>query len=83
MVIFLVLDLDINKQTSIRLITIYGPNKDNPEFYNNINEIIKDSNSDFTVICGDFNLVLDPSKDCFNYKTINNPKARKTVLDFI
>lgn len=33
--------------------------------------------------CGDFNLVLDPTIDCYNYKGINNPKARNKVLEMI
>jgi hypothetical protein len=30
-----------------------------------------------------FNLVLNPEIDYFNYVNINNPKARKTVLQLI
>ena len=36
-------------------------------------------NSDFT-ICGDYNLVLDPNMDSYNYKHVNNPKARDKLL---
>jgi hypothetical protein len=32
---------------------------------------------------GDFNMVFNPNMDCFNYLNINNPKARKVVLDMI
>ena len=38
---------------------------------------------DYNVICGDFNLVLDPKMDSDNYKNINNPKARQVVLNII
>ena len=35
------------------------------------------------MICGDFNLVIDPRKDYFNYKHINNKKSRDTLLNHI
>ena len=35
------------------------------------------------LLCGDFNLVLDPSIDYFNYKHINNKNARETILSNI
>lgn len=80
----LILEIEINKQLSISLITIYGPNQDSPVFFHDINEYIKNSTTDFTVLCGDFNLVLDPSKDYFNYRTTNNnAKSRNVVKDMI
>ena len=39
--------------------------------------------TDYTVICGDFNIVLDPSKDTDNYKSINNPKGHTAVLNMM
>ena len=39
--------------------------------------------TDYTVICGDFNIAVDPSKDTDNYKSINNPKARTAVLNMM
>ena len=33
--------------------------------------------------CGDFNLVLDPNKDIYNYLKINNPNARKSVIEIV
>ena len=35
------------------------------------------------MICGDWNLVLDPEIDTENYRHINNPNARQVVLKFI
>ena len=34
-------------------------------------------------MCGDFNLVLNPELDCYNYKHVNNPNARQKVIDII
>ena len=60
--------------------TLYGPNSDNTAFYENIfTHIDEIGNSDFT-ICGDYNLVLDPNMDSYNYKHVNNPKACDKLL---
>ena len=66
---------------TINLLTIYGPNNDDPAFYNKIQNILTET--DYTVICGDFNIVLYPSKDTDNYKSINNPKACTAVLNMM
>ena len=59
------------------LVNIYGPNNDNPNFFQNIFQYTEEiGNVDF-ILCGDFNLIIDSEIDCFNYKNINNPKAIK------
>ena len=65
---------------TVSIITIYAPNKDNPSFFSKIQNLIQDSNCENTIICGDFNLVLDPHKDTNGYRHVNNPKARMEVL---
>ena len=35
------------------------------------------------IICGDWNMVLDPLKDTLNYLHLNNPKTREVVLELI
>ena len=53
--------LDINiGNIKLKYINVYGPNTDSPAFYNKINDIIKSSNQDYIVICGDLNLLMDP-----------------------
>ena len=50
---------------------IYAPNSDNPTFFENVFEQVDSfDNKDYYIICGDFNLVLDPEID---YETINLP----------
>ena len=66
---------------NITLINLYGPNKDDRNFYETVNGIITDNDNPHTIICGDWNLVLDVRLDCFNYVNINNPLARQRVLD--
>ena len=67
----------------INLITIYAPNQDNPAFFGMIRDLAKQINTDYVLICGDLNLVLDPLKDCYNYTNINNPRSRQNVVDLI
>ena len=65
------------------LVTLYGPNIDNPSFYREIKNVTLTNNPDYYIICGDFNMILDPNIDSYNYRNINNPKARKEVLNMI
>ena len=67
----------------INLITIYGPNNDDPNFFKDLQNNIDCTNAQYTIVCGDFNLVLDPKKDCIHYTNVNNPRARTEVLEMI
>ena len=75
----LILDILIFDR-KITLVNIYGPNKDTPEFYIDLeNKLIEFGNNDI-IIVGDFNMILNPQIDCINYKHLNNPNARLQVL---
>ena len=65
---------------TINLITIYGPNTDNPGFFENFQSLLQNDAADYNIICGDFNLVLNPDLDTYNYRHLNNPNSRKAVL---
>ena len=67
----------------LNLINIYGPNKDTPSFFEKILQLAQNDSADYTLICGDFNLVLNPSVDCYNYVKINNPRARIKLIDIM
>ena len=73
----IILNLEISN-TSIKLVNLYGPNTDQPAFYQNISEIIGSSEQDYNIV---FSLALDPSVDANNYTNIHNPKARSEVLN--
>ena len=78
------IEIDINTHNiNFKIIVIYAPNTDDPLFFEQINDSITNSSYDYFLICGDFNLVLDPTLDSNNYKNINNPKARQKILDII
>ena len=55
----------------INLINIYAPNQDEPAFFKEVKDRASVGEFDYVIICGDFNLVLDPKKDSFNYNSIN------------
>ena len=79
---YIVIDLTFH-DTRFTLCSLYGPNKDSPDFYNNIKKMIQDFQNTNDIICGDWNLVQNPDLDTQNYVHVNNPKARKVVLDLI
>lgn len=78
----LILDMTIVSKR-LSLIDIYGPKKDYPNFYENLFKIITDIGNESYIICGDFNLTLNPNSDCFNYKHVNNPRACKSIMNKI
>ena len=64
------------------LINIYGPNKDDQEFYKQL--LLKiNENENMVIMTGDFNLILNPDVDFVNYANLNNPKARNEVLNLM
>ena len=75
----LALDLEI-EGFRLSLISIYGPNSDTPTFYDKVENIISDYDNPHTIICGDWNLVMNETLDSINYVRLNNPNARKRVL---
>ena len=79
---YLVLDINVDK-INFTLVSIYGPNDDNPQFYENIMSIVEEFGNENFIICGDFNLVLCPELDYCNYLHVNNPKSREKVLELI
>ena len=79
---YIILDIIIQGKR-ITLVNLYGPNQDNPNFYTNIKQKVSEFENDQAIMCGDWNFVLDPDLDYNNYLHINNPKARKVILDYI
>ena len=77
----LILETEIESKT-VTLINIYGPNRDDPEFYRTI---LKKNNEkeNLVITAGDFNLVLNSDEDLVNYVNVNNPKAREEVLNIM
>ena len=79
---FIIVDMTIYNQR-LTLVNLYGPNSDNPNFFKQIASHIDNIHNTDIIICGDYNCVLNPELDYYNYKGINNAKARETVLEII
>ena len=75
----LILDIEIENHR-MTFVNLYGPNSDKPNFYENLQKRILTYGNRDILIVGDWNLLLDPTKDGLNYKHINNPNARQAVL---
>ena len=72
----------IYEDKKILLEVIYGPNQDNPSFYTDLAfKKIQEWEPDFSIFCGDFNVVLNPGIDTKNYMHINNPMAMEALKD--
>ena len=76
----LALDVEI-EDYRITLVNIYGPNNDSPAFYDDLNDVVNEFENPHTIVCGDWNLILDEELDCRNYVKVNNPNARKRVIE--
>ena len=57
------INITIANDLKLLLVNIYGPNKDDPVFYQELENIIINNASDYTIICGDFNIALNPPID--------------------
>ena len=79
---YIILDMVIEEK-EITLVNLYGPNEDNPQFYENLIKKIAEFENDNVIVCGDWNLVINPEIDSHNYLHINNPKARQIVLNLL
>ena len=60
---------------------IYGPNKDEPQFYSDeVFKRLSEWNPNHVIYAGDWNIVLNPAMDTLNYQTISNPRAKSELL---
>jgi len=64
---------------SITLCNIYGPNKEDPEFFLKTYDMIENANTDNILWGGDFNLILDPEMDKEGGNPFSKPIARKAL----
>ena len=79
---YIILDINIDGK-KYTLVNLYGPNDDKPKFYKELMQGYKSFNNDNIIMCGDWNLVINPNLDTNNYLHINNPRARQEVLNLI
>ena len=60
--------------------SIYGPNKDEPRFYEKIDRILENVDCDHIVLGGDFNFIMNANADCYGYVNENNVNARNKFI---
>ena len=56
---------------------VYGPNRDEPQFYEQLGDVLDSTDCDHVILGGDFNFVMDAKNDCYGYARENNVNARK------
>lgn len=64
------------------LVNVYGPNKDEPQFYNNIFLTLASLRGDI-IIGGDFNCALNPDFDHNGNQVSSHNQSRKIILNFM
>lgn len=61
------------------LVAIYGPNDDNPDFFQSLKSTICLYENTSVIVVGDWNVVQNYDKDTINYHSENNPRAQVKV----
>ena len=76
------IDIQYN-DIDMTIINIYGPNNDEPTFFDSLNNYIIQNEENTFVIGGDFNTVLDPNLDKKNGNKETHKKCRKTIKSIL
>ena len=76
---FIILDLTINEKR-ITIMNVYGPNQDDPMFYESVKVKVEGNIHNSVIIGGDFNVVQDYTLDTLNIRNRNNPKAHEKIM---
>ena len=59
---FIIIEIEVLTKRFL-LVNIYGPNKDNPNFYEKISNYVKELNNVNIIMVGDWNLLINPELD--------------------
>ena len=78
----LIIDIEIENRR-ITLVNLYGPNIDDPAFYERLEKNVNRFGNNNIIMVGDWNLLLNPDMDGAHYRHINDPNARQNVLKLI
>ena len=66
---------------SYLLVNVYGPNEDNPAFYDKLSDIISQFDVQYVIVAGDLYFVMVPDLDSANYVHENNVRAKQAFLE--
>lgn len=75
---FLILKGKLYNET-LTIGALYGPNLDDPSFIQYVYSTVRNLNSTFEFIIGDYNITINPLLDNQNYLHDNNPRARERL----
>ena len=75
---FVILDITI-QDYRLTLIGIYGPNNDNPDFFQLLQSKICLNENTSVIVVGDWNVIQNYDKDTINYQFENNRRSRAQV----
>jgi len=78
---YIIMDITANNNR-FTLVDIYGPNRDEPEFFHALREKLI-THDQSMILCGDWNVVTDYDMDTANLRNRNNPKARNALIDLM
>ena len=73
------LQVKVNSQT-IRIVNVYAPNEDRPEFFAEMFDSLQQTTDDYYVVAGDLNVILNPKLDKRGGKSIMT-KSSKLICD--
>ena len=79
---FIACDIAQEDGRIVSIANIYAPNKDNPSFFDALEQNVEDLSQE-SIIIGDFNLVLDVEKDRYGQTWTNNNKAMQSVKEIM
>ena len=78
---FIIAKMKLYNTLEIIVVNIYAPNTDSPDFFKDIEKHIGEVSEGLPIIfAGDWNLTLNEQVDRYNYRHINNPRAKNEVL---
>ena len=79
---YLMIDITIS-DTRMTIANIYGPSdRDNPDFFNDVFNIIEQIGNRQVVTAGDWNTILNPELDARNYRSFNpKPRSRRAIIE--
>ena len=70
---------ETSEKARCTLIHLYGPNKDCPSFYENIDVLIESIDNTEIILCGDWYFARHYDLDTYKYIRQNNPKAKASI----
>ena len=75
---YIFLTIEVDGRLTLTLINIYGPNNDDPDWYNTLFNKVSQYESNALIIAGDWNTALK-EEDFYNYKLQRNIKSCQLI----